>query len=158
MSHRKAPLPASGGFRDDGTHVLPMRVYYEDTDAAGIVYYANYLKFAERGRTEMMRLFGVDHQTYLREHGVAFAVRRCSADYQRPARLDDAIEVTTRLTQLGGATMEVEQAVERGGETLVALSLRLACITADGRAARVPVVLRERLTDFLTTGRPPAVD
>lgn len=158
MSDRKAPVPVSGTFRDDGTHVLPLRVYYEDTDAAGIVYYANYLKFAERGRTEMMRLFGVEHQEYLARYGVAFAVRHCSADYRRPARLDDAVEVTTRLTDLGGATMEVAQAVERDGEALVTLTLKLACITMDGRPARVPRVLRERLRDFLTTGRPPAAD
>lgn len=149
--------PLSGAFRADGTHVLPMRVYYEDTDAAGIVYYANYLKFAERGRTEMMRLFGVDHQTYLRDHGVAFAVRRCLADYRRPARLDDAIDVTTRLVGLGGATMEIEQAVELDGEPLVTLHMKLACMTADGRPTRVPAVLRAGLTEFLHSRRPPAV-
>jgi len=149
-------MASSGTFRADGTHELPLRVYYEDTDAAGIVYYANYLKFAERGRTEMMRAFGVEHQEYLGRHGVAFAVRHCVADYRRPARLDDAITVTTRLTALGGATMEVEQAVERDGVVLVALGLKLACITTDGRPARVPAVLRDRRSEFLTTGRVPA--
>ncbi len=150
-------VASSGTFRADGTHVLPLRVYYEDTDAAGIVYYANYLKFAERGRTEMMRHFGVEHRDYLREHGVAFAVRHCAADYRKPARLDDAVTVTTRLTALQGASMEVAQTVERDGAVLVALTLKLACITTDGRPTRVPAVLRAALTDFLSSGRAPTV-
>ena len=78
-------------------HIFPLRVYYEDTDAGGIVYYANYLRFAERARTEYLRSVGADHQTLLAEDGIAFTVRQCSVDYMSPAFLDDPLEVHTRL-------------------------------------------------------------
>ena len=81
---------AGSGFVD-GVHVFSMRVYYEDTDAAGIVYYANYLKFAERARTEMLRALGTDQSRLAAEQGIAFAVRRCTADYLKPARLDNRL-------------------------------------------------------------------
>src|SRR3546814_20375005 len=88
---------SSAGWFEGGEHVLPLRVYYEDTDAAGIVYYANYLKFAERARTEMMRCLGAEHRVLLEEAGIAFAVRSCSADSLIPARLDDLHVVRTRV-------------------------------------------------------------
>src|SRR3979411_3000881 len=83
------------------THSMKLRVYYEDTDAAGIVYYANYLKFAERGRTEMMRALGFAHSAIVEETGIVFTVRRCSADYRAAARLDDALTVDTRIAASG---------------------------------------------------------
>src|SRR5262249_19258454 len=92
-------------------HVFPVRVYYEDTDAAGIVYYANYLKFAERARTEMLRAHGFEHGGI--GAGLAFAVRSCAVDYLRPARLDDALEVRTRITRVGGASLEADQDICR---------------------------------------------
>src|ERR1700686_4883991 len=91
------------------THSLPLRVYYEDTDAAGIVYYANYLKFAERGRTEMMRDLGFAHSAIAAETGTIFTVRRLAADYRSPARLDDALSVETRIIEIGGATVLLDQ-------------------------------------------------
>ena len=130
---REAMAVAPGGI-----HVFPLRVYYEDTDAAGIVYYANYLKFAERARTELMRSCGLEHRRLLDEVGVAFAVRRCEADYLRPARLDDLIEVHTRLLAVRGASLEAEQVVRRDGEDLARLRLRLACMNRDGRPVRLP--------------------
>jgi len=90
------PSSASGA-----VHSMPLRVYYEDTDAAGIVYYANYLKFAERGRTEMMRELGFAHSEIAKEIGTLFTVRRCSIDYRAPARLDDALTVDTRVVEIG---------------------------------------------------------
>ena len=84
------------------THSMPLRVYYEDTDGAGIVYYANYLKFAERGRTEMMRTLGFAHSRIQAETGIVFTVRRLAADYREPARLDDALSVDTRIVEIGG--------------------------------------------------------
>jgi len=136
---------------EGGEHVLPIRVYYEDTDAAGIVYYASYLRFAERGRTEMLRLAGVRQSEISRQHGVAFAVRDCKADYRQPARLDDLIEVRSRLTGLRGASADARQVISRGGTALVWLDVRIACIREDGRPARFPAGLRAALERYCQT-------
>jgi acyl-CoA thioester hydrolase len=119
-------------------HRYPVRVYYEDTDAAGIVYYANYLKFAERARTEMLRELGIGHRAMLEAQGVAFAVRRCNVDYMAPARLDDMLEVRTRITGLRGAAIEAEQIVARDNDQLVRLNVMLVCIGPGGNARRIP--------------------
>jgi acyl-CoA thioester hydrolase len=126
-------------------HSLALRVYYEDTDAAGIVYYANYLKFAERGRTEMLRALGFDHRRLGEEAGIAFAVRRCTADYRAAARLDDALTVETRIASLGGATLSLRQDIRRDARTLVVLDVLVACIGRDGRPRRLPAALRAAL-------------
>ena len=135
------------GWFDNGEHVLPMRVYYEDTDAAGIVYYANYLKFAERARTEMIRCLGFEHRRSMAEAGVAFAVRSCTAEYLLPARLDDEIVVRTRIDAVGGASLSATQRVmhldHNGNQTeLVELKIRLACIDKSQRPARMPADIR----------------
>jgi len=127
------------------THSMKLRVYYEDTDAAGIVYYANYLKFAERGRTEMMRELGFAHSRIAEQTGTVFTVRRLSADYRGPARLDDALVVDTRVIEIGGATVLLDQRICRDGEVLVALELLVACVGRDGRPRRVPPGLRVAL-------------
>jgi acyl-CoA thioester hydrolase len=127
------------------THSMKLRVYYEDTDAAGIVYYANYLKFAERGRTEMMRALGFAHSRIDAETGTIFTVRRLAADYRGPARLDDALTVDTRVLEIGGATVLLDQQIRRDGAVLVALELLVACIGRDGRPRRVPPGLRAAL-------------
>ena len=127
------------------THSLPVRVYYEDTDAAGIVYYANYLKFAERGRTEMMRNLGFAHSEIAEATGIVFTVRRCSADYRAAARLDDALTVETRIAEIGAATLSLDQQIRRDGETIVALDVLVACVGRDGRPRRVPPGLRAAL-------------
>jgi len=127
------------------THSMPLRVYYEDTDAAGIVYYANYLKFAERGRTEMMRALGFAHSTIRQETGIIFTVRRLSADYRTPARLDDALCIDTRIVEIGAATLLLDQQIRRDATLLVALDLLLACVGHDGRPRRVPAGLRAAL-------------
>lgn len=124
-------------------HVWPVRVYYEDTDASGVVYHAAYLRFAERARTEMLRAGGVDHRRLRSRHGVAVAVRDCSIDYRAPARLDDDLEVGARIVGLGAAAMRVEQTVRRGGAVLARLRLRLVCLRArDGRPTRWPACVR----------------
>ena len=135
------PRPRSSGM----THSMPLRVYYEDTDAAGIVYYANYLKFAERGRTEMMRGLGFAHSSIRDETGIIFTVRRLAADYRSPARLDDALSVDTRIIEIAGATLLLDQEIRRDGAVLVALELLLACVGRDGRPRRVPPGLRAAL-------------
>jgi acyl-CoA thioester hydrolase len=139
--------PPPGDF-DGDAHLFPLRVYYEDTDAAGIVYYANYLRFAERARTEMMRALGVEHSELMAAAGIAFAVRRCSADYLAPARLDDRLEVVTRITDLRGASLGLEQTVRRDAADLVRMHLKLACMTVAGRPARIPGTLRAELEDL----------
>ncbi len=131
------------------THITPIRVYYEDTDAAGIVYYANYLKFAERARTEMMRDLSGGHYAQMLAEGMGFVVRRCVVDYARPARLDDLLEVHSRALHVGAASLSAEQIVRRGGEQLVAMEVKLGCIDARGRAARMPAALREVMGEFL---------
>lgn len=126
-------------------HIYPVRVYYEDTDAGGVVYHSNYLKFAERARTELLRDAGIDHTTLMTESGLMFAVRRCEAEYVKPARLDDALEIRTRLVEATGASFWLEQLVERAGETLVEMKLRLVCLRTDGRPARLPANLKTLL-------------
>lgn len=122
----------------DGVHRLPVRVYYEDTDAGGIVYHANHLKFAERARTEMLRSLGLDHRALRERFGLAFAVRRCAADFLAPARLDDWLEVETRVVRLGGASLDLIQEVRHEARLLVRLELRLALLDARLRAVRLP--------------------
>jgi acyl-CoA thioester hydrolase len=134
---------------EEGWHVLPLRVYWEDTDAAGIVYYANYLKFIERGRTDMLRHMGIAQRELQQEDDVAFAVRSCQIEYLKPARLDDRIEVWTRVTAAGGATLNVEQVVRSQGQDLITSELRLACINAAGRPKRIPQAVRTALGPLL---------
>ena len=122
-------------------HQFPVRVYYEDTDAAGIVYYANYLKFAERARTEMMRDMGFEHERMQREHDLVLAVRRCAIDYLLPAKLDDALVIATTVTAAAGAALELEQDVRRGDAVLARLELRIACLNSAGRPRRLPPAL-----------------
>ncbi len=131
------------------THRFPVRVYYEDTDAAGIVYYANYLKYAERARSEMLREIGAPPQDLAREQGLSFAVRRCLIEYLKPARLDDLLEVESRLLDMGGATLDALQLVRRDGAVLTEIRVRLACLGRTGRAARLPAALRTALQPFL---------
>ena len=139
--------PLVGVFEGD-SHMFPLRVYYEDTDAAGMVYHANYLRFAERARTEMLRSVGLNHSGMMAAEGVVFAVRHCTADYLAPARLDDRLEVVTRITGLRGASLGMEQRVRRDGTDLVRMFLKLACMTLSGRPSRIPRTLRTDLEDF----------
>lgn len=134
---------------DVPAHQLRIRVYWEDTDGAGIVYYANYLRFAERGRTEMLRSIGVEQQRLLAQTGVAFAVRRCACEYLRPARLDDELDVVTSVIGARAASIEMRQVIRRGAETLAELEVTVVCMTRDGRPARLPPVIRHALAPFL---------
>ncbi len=143
--------PGSGHM--EGTrHVLPIRVYYEDTDAAGIVYYANYLKFAERGRTEFLRQAGIDQSRLRETAGIFFAVRRAEIDYLRPARLDDVLRVETQLTQMTAVKIDATQSIRRGEEELARVQMRVVCLKLDGRPGRMPKDIAAR---FLPYVRPP---
>lgn len=126
------------------THQLSVRVYYEDTDLAGIVYYANYLKFIERGRSEWLRALGID-QVALKEAGQVFAVRRIEADYLRPARFDDLLTVETALSQRTAARIVVDQTVRRDDAVLFAARVTLACLDGAGRPVRLPRGLADSL-------------
>ena len=127
-------------------HSFPLRVYYEDTDLAGIVYYANYLKFIERARSEWVRGLGIDQALLRAKQGIVFAVRRVEADYLRPAVFDDVLSVQTVLADHSGARLVLDQAVLRGAQTLFTARVTLVCLTAAGTATRFPTALRTALT------------
>ena len=119
-------------------HAHAVRVYYEDTDAGGVVYHARYLAYAERGRTEALRQAGAAHSELQRDHGLSFVVRRIEMDYLRPAHLDDALIVRTGPWLVGGARVTVSQWIERDGVVLVAGRVMLAAVGTLGRPARIP--------------------
>ncbi|PFG61919.1 acyl-CoA thioester hydrolase [Thioclava sp. ES.031] len=130
-------------------HEFPIRVYYEDTDLAGIVYYANYLKFIERGRSEFVRALGVDQIALKADHGVVFAVRRVEADYLRPAKFDDELVITTDLVAETGARFVMEQTVQRDGEVLFTAQVTIVCLNEAGAAQRLPADIRRKLAPKL---------
>jgi len=135
------------------THTLTLRVYYQDTDAGGIVYHANYLGFAERARAEALRAMGIPHAEMVRQHGVMFVVRRINLDYQRPARLDDLIEIETRIVDVGGASAKLCQHFRRDSDSLAVLDIWLGCARIpDGRAVRMPEFWRNRMTAEILKG------
>lgn len=127
------------------SHRFTCRVYYEDTDLAGIVYYANYLRFIERARTEWVRTLGVDQGRLKAEEGIVFAVRRVEADYIAPARFDDELTVETVAEQITGARLVVRQEVRRAGELLFSALVTLVALNESGGAARLPAGLRRKL-------------
>jgi acyl-CoA thioester hydrolase len=132
-------------------HVLPVRVYFEDTDFSGVVYHANYLKFLERGRTDFLRLLGIGHAALEAGgegdavEGLVFAVRHMTLDFLKPARIDELLEVDTELSRTTGARIVLRQAVRRGDAVLVAAEVTVALINRAGRARRLPEAMRGRL-------------
>lgn len=141
---------------EDGAHRFAVRVYWEDTDAGGIVYYANYLKFAERARSELVRHAGIDQSGLHAAHGIAFAVRRCDIDYRAPARLDDLLEVVTRVDAVGGASLAMAQDVVRGDTLVVRMRVDLVCVNRDLQPVRLPTDVRHALTTWQTNNDPAA--
>ncbi len=142
----KTVLPATGMLVDN-EFLFPIRVYYEDTDAGGIVYYANYLKFAERCRTEFIRTLGARQQDDLQSpEKTAWVVRHCEADYRSPAVLDDALVVSCRITNLGGVTVNMHQEIRRGDDVLVAIDVKAAHISL---ATKKPVRIAKKLMEKL---------
>ncbi|MEL7465134.1 MAG: tol-pal system-associated acyl-CoA thioesterase [Pseudomonadota bacterium] len=125
-------------------HEATFRVYYEDTDMAGVVYYANYLKFIERARSDALREAGVD-QRAMREDGLVFVVTRLEADYVSPARYDDVITVTTETAEVKGASAALSQTVARDGAILFRSLVRFACMTTEGRPQRMPETTKAAL-------------
>ena len=147
-----ALLPPQGCVTD-GVHSFPIRVYFEDTDAAGIVYYANYLKFCERARTEFLRCCGIAHERLMQENGLVLVVRRSEMDFLAPARLDDALVVRTELIAAAGATLDLAQQVRRGDAVLARHVIRVACLGADGRPRRLPPVLAACVASLIPSER-----
>ena len=126
-------------------HRISVRVYYEDTDFSGVVYHASYLRFMERGRTELIRALGIEQrELFDGDQALGFAVRRMTIDFVRPAVMDDLLTVETRPTLARGATMELDQRILRGEEVLITAQVKVACV-GGGRARRIPDVLRHRL-------------
>lgn len=129
------------------THKFDLRVFYEDTDLAGIVYYANYLKFIERGRSTLVREAGID-QLQMQNDGLVFAVRKVTADYLAPAKLNDALVVETTIPTLAGASVTFHQVVKCGEHTLFKADVVVVCIGETGRPARIPAQIRQIFAEF----------
>ena len=120
-------------------HSFPIRVYFEDTDAGGMVYHANYLRWAERARTEALREAGLPHQELVEREGAILVVRRVEVEYVRPARLDDAVTVETRVLAVRGATLVLDQRARKDGADLAVMRVELACLDRAGlRPRRIP--------------------
>lgn len=117
---------------------LTLRVYYEDTDAGGIVYHAAYLRFAERGRTEFVRKLGIDQQQLRAETGSGFVVTSLTIDYLKPAFLDDNLTITTEIDRIRPASVNFKQTVARESQIIAHLKVRVACLDGDGRLTRLP--------------------
>ena len=132
------------------THILPVRVYYEDTDLSGLVYHANYLRYMERGRSEYFRSAGITRLAQLDDpEPTAWTLKKVNLEYMRPARIDDLIEVRTRCIALTGARMTADQMIYKGDEPLTRGTVEACIITLSGKPRRIPGEVRERLLPFL---------
>jgi acyl-CoA thioester hydrolase len=150
----REPWPDLAGRLEDGRHVLPVRVYFEDTDFSGVVYHGSYVRFMERGRSDFVRLIGIGHGDLdAGVHGepLVFAVRRISIDYRKPARIDDVLEVETRVDDIRGASIILRQLVRRGVDVLTEAAVTVAFVNREGRPRRIPETVRKRLAGKATT-------
>lgn len=142
-----APLPALdmplSGRIAQGVHILPVRVHWEDTDAGGIVYHASHLRFMERGRSEMLRVLGIDQTALLANHGINYVVSRIEIDYRAPGRFDMALTVETAVTHMGRARLDLRQTIRADSDMLATALVRLAGIGPDGRPRPAPDAVRE---------------
>ena len=142
---------------DGARHVLPVRVYFEDTDAGGVVYHASYVRFCERGRTDFLRLLGTDARRMIdgsdSREPAAFVVRRMNLDFLRPARMDDMLEVETRVKDLGGASVTLLQSVSANGRRLFEAEVTVVLVSMAGK----PLRLSERIRDAFTRAQGPGV-
>ena len=144
-------LPTAGRF-DGHDHLLPVRVYYEDTDFTGLVYHANYVRYFERGRSDFLRAIGVGHADLLEEaEPLAFVVAEMNIKYLKPARIDDALIVRTRFSGAKGARLLISQSVERGGEVLCTAQVVAVFIHMDGRPRRPSREMQARTAPWLAS-------
>ena len=143
-----SPSPP-GGCLNGTTHVFPVRVYYEDTDLSGVVYHANYLKWFERARSDLLRLLGIDQRAAAEAGEGTYTVAELTIRYAAPARLDDAVIVETRATELGAASCRLRQTARRGDELLAEAQLRVGFVGADGRPRRQPDAWRTAFASLM---------
>jgi acyl-CoA thioester hydrolase len=144
----------SAGWFERREHVLPVRVYYEDTDFTGVVYHANYLRYFERGRSDFLRMAGVSHTDLLAHHEpTAFVVTRMEIDFKKPARIDDALLVRTTYDAVKGPRLAISQRIVRGDDLIATAAVSAACISMDGRPRKPPPGLVEALKPWFA---PPA--
>ena len=136
---------ALAGVLSDGTHRLVQRVYYEDTDFSGFVYHARYLHFLERGRTDFLRCLGVNQSALVAgDDALVFVVRHMDLHFRAPARMDDLVEIETRLARIGGARMVLAQTIRRDGVLLIEATVEVAIVDGSGRPRRLPAALADR--------------
>ena len=147
------PNPPDGVI-DGVRHLYAVRVYYEDTDLSGIVYHANYLRWFERARSDLLRRLGIHQRAAIEAGEGAYAVSELALCYRRPAKLDDDIVIETRCTELGAASCRMAQRATRGTETLVEASLRVGFVAPDGRPRRQPAPWRAAFADFMKETAP----
>jgi acyl-CoA thioester hydrolase len=141
--------PSAGRF-EGRVHLLPVRIYYEDTDFTGLVYHANYVRYCERGRSDFLRLAGVHHSLLLAEaEPLGFAVNKLNLEFLKPARIDDALIVRSMFETIKGPRIFITQEIERAGEILVRAEVQVCCISLTGKPKRPPGVLLDRLKPFL---------
>ena len=133
--------PGIAGRIQNGTHIMPIRIYYEDTDAGGVVYHARYVAFCERARSDCLRLLGIHQSTF---EDANFVVRRMVCDFLKPARLDDLLEVHTRFVEMAGARVEIGQEVMLNGNTVFKADVTVALVDARGRLKRLPESMADR--------------
>lgn len=124
-------------------HHIPARVYYEDTDAGGIVYHANYLKFSERGRTEFLRALGYDHHQVRAEHNLMLVVRHAEIDYRASGKLDDMLDISTEVVEFGNTSLTMKHIISRGDTVLAEIKVVVVAVSGIGKAARIPPQLRQ---------------
>lgn len=139
-----------GGILDGARHLYAVRVYYEDTDLSGITYHANYLRWFERARSDLLRLLGIDQRAAIESGEGAYALSEVNLRYLRPAKLDDDVVIETRCTDLGAASCRMHQIARRGAEMLCEATLRVGFITLDGRPRRQPAAWRAAFHSFMT--------
>ena len=137
------------GLVKNGIHIFPVRVYFEDTDSGGIVYYANYLKYAERARTEFLRFMGYSHATMMSDYSLALVVRRCEVDYFKSAYLDDVLAVHSGNVEMKSASLLIEQIITRKTDEIAKIHVKLACIGEAGKPERLPNKLTDALLPLL---------
>ena len=148
--------PDLAGRIEGETHVLPIRVYFEDTDCAGVVYHANFLKFCERARSDFIRLLGIEHQGLANPaqgEPAHFVVRRVEIDYLKPGRLDDVLEVVTSCAEIGNASLKLAQDVRRDGTLIARALVSVVLVSRSGKPQRLGALVRDALQRFVNQAR-----
>jgi acyl-CoA thioester hydrolase len=148
--------PDLAGRIEGETHVLPIRVYFEDTDCAGVVYHANFLKFCERARSDFVRLLGIEHQGLANPaqgEPAVFVVRRVEIDYLKPGRMDDVLEVVTSCAEIGNASLKLAQDVRRDGTLIARALVSVVLVSRSGKPQRLGALVRNALQRFVNQAR-----